>query len=179
MANKHIIELMNFCALVGVIVSIFYAHTQLQEARQSAAVNSLLALKSDITESRRRVYNSLVTVWSNRQESDQDDKLQALRMDLMDHLLTIESSCTLYLNDVLGEEARRFLEAVIAQDLEFLGDPDPPFSFYVNGDLVLDKDNSVPWVDPEGEPNPLYPNTIECAKRLNVSIGGGDTNLGF
>ena len=61
--KNHVIELMNLCALVGVIVSIFYAHTQLQEARRIAAVTSLVTLKTDVTDSRRGVYESLVGVW--------------------------------------------------------------------------------------------------------------------
>lgn len=170
--KKHVIELMNLCALVGVIVSIFYAHTQLQEARRIAAVTSLITLKSDVTDSRRGVYKTLMDV--HRKEGKFDDFLDtdliAFRQNLIDHLLTIEYSCALYLNGVLDEDARRFLETVIAEDLEFLGDTGM-YSFYENGKLVIQEDHTIRWVDPNGEPNPLYPRTLECAERLKVRIG--------
>ena len=99
-----------------------------------------------------------------------DADLIAFRQNLIDHLLTIEYSCALYLNGVLGEDASRFLETVIAEDLRFLGNTGM-FSIYENGDLVIKEDATVSWVDPNGEPNPLYPKTLECAERLDVKIG--------
>ena len=173
-AMKYAFALMNFLALVGVLVTISYAHAQLQEARRVAAVTSLLALKSDVTESRRRVYD-LFTKGAAIQE-DEKDKLTALvqefRLNVLDHLLTIEYSCSLYLNDVLGKEARRFLEAVITEDLKFLGGTYELVSFYKNGELVLGEYDSVPWVDPKNpEAQTRYPNTLQCAKRLGVSLG--------
>ena len=98
--------------------------------------------------------------------------LLAFELDLEDHLLTIEYACSLYLGDVLGEEARRFLETVITDDLEFLtADATHFFSPYQDGRLVLGKHNSVPWVhldNPRADP---YRNTLPCAERLGVSIG--------
>lgn len=171
--KKHVVEFMNFCALVGLLATIFYAHTQLQEARRVAAVTSLLALKSDVVESRRRVRDFVAARALEPQENPSQARLSAFRLDLLDYLLTIEYSCTLYLNGLLGREAARFLEDEIGTDLEFLGDPDPMFSFYENGQLVLSEDDSVDWVDPNNPgSNPRYPNTLKCADCLGVKIGG-------
>lgn len=168
-AKKHIVEVLNLLALLGVLLTIYYAHSQLQEARRTAEASSLFALKADLDESRRHFYGPLLTAVDST--DSQAARISHLRMNLVNHLLTIEYSCRLYLDEMLGEEAERFLEVIIKEELNFLGDS---HWGYENGEVVLSDDNRVPWVDPDAEgTDPDYPRTLECADRLGVSIGSG------
>ena len=170
--KKHVIEVLNLLALTGVLVTIYYAHSQLQEARRTAEATSLFALKSDLTESRRRLYSELLAIWKLNGLNSQELQLAALTMNLEEHLLTIEYSCRLYLDETIGEAAGRFLETVLREDLRFWGSTGM-FGSYAGGNVVLDDDHSVEWVDPGNpEPSVRYPRTLECAKRLGVRIGG-------
>lgn len=177
--KKHAIELMNLCALVGALLTVMYAHWQLQHSRQVSALTSLLTLKSDVVESRRSVRDFLVA-GVDREKAPSRRELLAFRLDLLDYLLTIEYSCTLYLNGVLSKEAVRFLKDEITGDLELLGDTDPMFGFYEDGNLVLSDDISVEWVDRnDREASSHYPNTLKCAESLGVKIGAPSVGTGL
>lgn len=173
--KKHVIEVLNLLALLGVLITIIYAHIQLREARHTAEATSLFALKSDLGESGRCLYGQLLKVWELNEGLDpQEVQLSEFEMNLRHHLLTIEYSCSLYLDEMLGEEAGRFLEAVIKDDLRFWG-ATGIFGGYEDGKVFLDDNRYVDWVDPEDpEPNSRFPRTLECAKRLGVRIGTAD-----
>lgn len=162
--KQHLVEVLNLLALMGVLLTIFYAHRQLADARRTAEAMSLFALKADLGQSQRRYYDSLTAYGT-----PDSNRYWDVTMSTVGYLITIEYACRLYLDDLLGDEAERFLEVVIEDDLKFLG----PFN--EDGRLVLDSDEgvSVPWVDPANPEthNDLYPRTLECAEHLGVSIG--------
>ena len=173
--KKHVIEVLNLLALAGVLITIIYAHSQLREARRTAEVTSLFALKSDLGESNRRLYSQLPRVWELNGLDPQKVPLAALTTNLQDHLRTIEYSCSLFLDEMLGEKAGRFLEAVLREDLRFWGSADPMMGLYGDGGVYVDDDYFVEWVDPaDPQPSLLYPRTLECANRLGVRIGAAN-----
>lgn len=176
-------------ASLGVVLGLFYAHRQLDEARRSAEVSTLMSIRAEITESRRRVYGGGwgegysdllgLRALPEYDESSEEDFAAATRLlfenrvlfDLRDHLRTLEFSCGLYIAGELPARAARFVEEILRTDIDYLGTWGTPY--YENGSIVVSVEHElqISWVKPsdeEHEGNAAYPNTLRCMRQFGI-----------
>ena len=166
--------------VIAAMAAAIFSLVQLIDTKRVMSLNSFMAIKEGYSAPKMQFYSwmsNLAMVWDlddQKREPKNKDYIKFLtRMYAIEYLRSIEFVCNAYLQGLLGDEARQFVESYVKGDIEFL------VIFYAKEGMIQlgddDEDVSVWWIkpgndDPGDDESESFPSTLKCVTLWGIDL---------